>query len=365
MSATESEATTAALLTLQVISQTPEVLLEAIRDPALILAPDSSIVAANTGAQTLFGLAPTSQATQKLQSIVDAQDWHALAQFISSNPALKEWEYRQRSFIPSARQLHAEHNNLAGWILVLHDVTTLKTITRNQSEFMRVVSHDLRSPLTSMQGFASMMEMAGTLTEKQKHFVEKILSGITTMAALVENIQDAGRYDPESGFYEMSRSACDLGDIVAHVLESHLIPAEKTLDIQLNVSADVPVIFADVMMLERAINNLVDNAIKYTPSGGHIAVAVAVINDQLLVSIQDDGPGIPAQHLPHIFERHYRVVRPETKKVKGTGLGLFIVRSVAHRHGGEVWAESTEGQGSTFYMSIPHSGPNLLNPGSS
>lgn len=240
-------------------------------------------------------------------------------------------------------------------------------LNRNQSEFMRIVSHDLRSPLTSMQGFASMLELGlvGDMNEKQKHFVTKILAGITQMTALVDNIQDAGRYDPETGFYDLTRSPCDLREIVRKIVENHLVPAEKALSISVSAADDVPIINADANMLERAIINLFDNAVKYTPDGGKIQVGVKKKEDDVIVFVSDTGLGISLEGQQHLFERHVRIAREEHKRIKGSGLGLFIVRSVAQRHGGDAWVESKEGAGSTFYLSIPLQGPNLVSGNSS
>ncbi len=236
-------------------------------------------------------------------------------------------------------------------------------LTRNQYEFVRIVSHDLRSPLTSIRGFASMLEshMVGELNEKQTHYVGKILSGVTQMTALVDNIQDAGRYDPETGFYEMERKPLDLVEMVRNIVQNHLLPAEKLdLTITAETSEDVPIINADANMLERGIINLVDNAIKYTPNGGRIEVKVKRDDRNIVITVKDNGLGISRENLRQLFQRHFRIRRPEHRLVKGSGLGLFIVRSVALRHGGDAFVESVEGQGSTFGMTIPLTGTNLL-----
>ncbi|GAB4510223.1 MAG: hypothetical protein OHK0046_06640 [Anaerolineae bacterium] len=250
--------------------------------------------------------------------------------------------------------------------ILTHDIMAAarqEKLGRNQSEFMRIVSHDLRSPLTSMQGFASMLEsgMVGELSEKQEHFVQKILAGIAQMASLVDNIQDAGRYDPETGFYEMERTQCDPGELVELIVRSHLLPAEKQeLTLMTDIAEDIPIIRADVNMIERAISNLVDNAIKYTPNGGKIIVGVARQGEYLLIKVKDNGLGISKENQKLLFERHVRIPRQEHKKVKGSGLGLFIVRSVARRHGGDAWVESEEGAGATFFISIPLNEENSL-----
>ena len=238
-----------------------------------------------------------------------------------------------------------------------------KKLMRSQNEFVRLVSHDLRSPLTSMRGFADMLGMVGDLNERQGQFVEKVLSGVAQITALVDNIQDAGRFDPETGFYEMMRSQCDLRDMLNTIVSSYLIPAEKQdLKIDVAVSDDVPIINADSNMLVRAITNLVDNAIKYTPNGRNVDVISYVRDNSVVIGVRDSGLGISPEDQKQLFQRGVRVQRPEHKKVKGSGLGLFIVKSVALRHGGDAWVESEMGVGSVFSFSIPLKGANLVIP---
>lgn len=241
-------------------------------------------------------------------------------------------------------------------------------LMRNQNEFVRIVSHDLRTPLTSMKGFGSMLEsqMAGELNEEQAHFVDKMLSGITQMTGLVDNIQDAGRYDPETGFYEMQRQPSDITDIVHSIVDTHLLPAEKqNLELRFATSDDIPIVNIDDKMIERAVINLVDNAIKYTPDGRQVEVRVQRVDDLIEITVTDNGYGISEENRKYLFQRHYRIQRREHKRVKGSGLGLFIVRSVARQHGGDAFVHSIEGKGSTFGIRIPLAGDNLIGSGAS
>ncbi|MGB7341510.1 MAG: HAMP domain-containing sensor histidine kinase [Phototrophicaceae bacterium] len=233
-------------------------------------------------------------------------------------------------------------------------------LMQNQNEFVRIVSHDLRSPLTSIKGFASMLESAEE-DPKLLHFVVKILSGVTQMTSLVDNIQDAGRYDPETGFYEMDRTPTDLIDMVHKIVNTHLVPAEKEeLTLGVNIDNDIPIVNIDANMIERSIINLVDNAIKYTPNGGRIEVGLQKDKGDLLITISDNGYGISEENRRQLFNRHFRIRRREHTRVKGSGLGLFIVRSVARHHNGDAFVESVENEGSTFGIRIPLSGENLL-----
>lgn len=226
----------------------------------------------------------------------------------------------------------------------------------NQNEFVRIVTHDLRSPLTAIQGFASMIEegAAGKLNEKQQHYISKVVIGTSQLTALVENIADAGRYDPETGFYEMMLVPTDPNEVVRKIISTYLIPTEKAdLKVEVKVQSDTPIIYADQNMLERAAINLLDNAVKYTPNGGHVTISVFTAQDRLYFQVEDTGGGIKPEDLRKLFQRHVRLRHPEHRQVRGAGLGLFIVRTVAIRHGGDAFVHSELGKGSTFGIWIP------------
>ncbi|MBZ0291849.1 MAG: PAS domain-containing protein [Anaerolineae bacterium] len=343
--------------------QLAESLLESVSDPLFVLDEHHHVQLLNPAATKVFKMDEGEARGKNLQEVLQSEELVDLIH--QKNKAQQEWTNEDNlTFVPRMEPIHANDGQIKGWTLALRDITRFKKLNHNQNEFTRIVSHDLRSPLTSMQGFANMLELGlvGELNEKQQHFVEKILNGISQMTALVDNIQDAGRYDPETGFYEISRTHCDLREMVQRITETQLVPAEKQeLELTVHVADDVPIINADTNMLERAITNLIDNAIKYTPNGGSVSVKVYRENDVLRINVKDTGLGISPENQKHLFERHVRIQRQEHRKIKGSGLGLFIVKSVAQRHGGDAGVESTEGQGSTFYMTIPLSGSNLVN----
>jgi signal transduction histidine kinase len=322
-------------------------------DPVIVLDSRWQAVLLNPAARTVLRLPDESD-----DSRADLPE--TLLTMARGDAPIHEWASADgHTYLPRVQPI----GDKLGWLLTLRDTTQINNLSRSQHEFIRLVSHDLRSPLTSMRGFASMLEMqaGGSLSEKQAYYVDKILSGISQMAALVDNIQDAGRFDPETGFYEMNRSQTDVGEIIQQIVESHLVPAEKgELTITVSIAHDLPIINADALMLERAISNLVDNAIKYTPNGGVIEVGGYVKDRAVRVMVKDNGPGISPDDQKLLFRRHSRLVRQENKKIKGSGLGLFIVRSVAQRHGGDAWVESEPGQGSSFFIRIPLEGDNLL-----
>jgi signal transduction histidine kinase len=159
----------------------------------------------------------------------------------------------------------------------------------------------------------------------------------------------------------MHRAPTDLIDMVQNSAKNHLVPAEKEeLSLKINADNSIPIVNVDANMIERSIINLVDNAIKYPPNGGTIEVGIRNENNDIIITVKDDGYGIEANNLKSLFQRHFRIRRREHNRVKGSGLGLFIVRSVARYHGGDAFVESEVGKGSTFGIRIPLRGENLL-----
>lgn len=332
--------------------QLSRALLDSAADPLLVFDADWRLVLMNPEAETIFKAEPGQALAEVVQS-------EALTEFVHEQRPLDEWSFDDKTFIPNVYPI-GERTSEA-WILSLRDITQYKKLNRNQSEFIRIVSHDVRSPLTSMRGFADMMGMVGDLNDKQKQFNEKVLSGINQITALVDNIQDAGLFDIENGFYQLTRSHADMHELVAKVVDNQLIPEEKShLNLSVSVSDDVPILNADVNMLERAVANLVDNAVKYTPDGGQVDVRVHTAAESVVVSVRDNGGGMTPEEQKQLFQRHVRLLRPEHKRIKGGGLGLFIVKSIAQRHGGDAWVTSEVGVGSTFYFNIPLKGANLV-----
>lgn len=338
-------------------AQLLEAVLLAVGDPIVIFDSAWKLAQCNETARSAF---PEAQKDAQPESIFRDDSF---AQALRTNSVPAEWQNSANDhiFIPHLVEQKNNREQVERYVLVLRDITVYKKLNRNQSEFIHIVSHDLRSPLTTIKGYSSMIGMAGPLNEKQKDYSDRVMSGIQQLTSLVDNIQDAGRFDIETGFYVMQRSQCDVSDIVNRVMNSYLIPAEKQeLKLKVDIAPDVPIINADTNMLERALTNLVDNAIKYTPNGGTVTVRAVRKDDRLVLSVTDTGLGIPPDDQKKLFHRHSRLVREEHKRIKGTGLGLFIVKSVAQRHGGDAWVESTINVGSTFGLFLPLTGANMI-----
>jgi len=203
-----------------------------------------------------------------------------------------------------------------------------------------------------MRGYATMLEMAGELNEQQKSYTKMIVQGVDNMAKLVNNLLDLGRIDFGVGLQVESIPVLDILERVTSSLQ--LQAKQKQISLGVEIPKDLPhVIEADQALLQQAVYNLVENALKYTPEGGEVTIHLQTDPSVLTFAVQDTGIGIPKSDLPRLFEKFYRGTNREALVQRGTGLGLAIVRSIAERHGGKVWVESELGKGSVFYLQIP------------
>lgn len=266
-----------------------------------------------------------------------------------------------RTFTVGMSEVAIMRDGERGWVLVLQDVTRFKRLHDNMSEFLATVSHDMRSPLTFMRGYLDMLDMVGPLNERQDEYTNKIATGFDQISDMVDKILKAGRLDPVTGTYRLEREPCDVIDMLDEVVNNLASPAHvKQLVLRRVVGEGIPILNLDRGLVVSAFMNLAENAVKYTPEGGTIEIALYIEDNDLMFRVTDDGYGISAEDQQKLFRRNVRIHRKEWKRVKGSGLGLFIVKNVAQRHGGDTWIDSLEGKGSTFYFSIPLDGPNLL-----
>jgi len=239
-----------------------------------------------------------------------------------------------------------------GRVCILRDVTHFKELDTMKTEFVNTVSHDLRSPLTLMRGYATMLEMVGSINEQQQGYVKKIISGVENMSRLVNNLLDLGRVEAGVGLQLETVPLFDILERVTSTLQ--LLAGQKNIELTVSTPKNtMPLIQADQALFQQAMYNLIENAIKYTPKGGRVDVRMKIDGDGLLFEVQDSGIGIAPIDQPRLFEKFYRGGQREAREQKGSGLGLAIVKSIAERHGGKVWLESQLGKGSTFFLQAP------------
>ena len=234
-----------------------------------------------------------------------------------------------------------------------HDIVEMRRREQLRRDFVANVSHELRTPLTSIKGFAEVLRM-GALedTERRLEFVETIEAHADRLTRLVDDLLAISSLD--SGVSEPEREPLSLIKAVAEATAGLKPQAQrKQIVIRIEPFHDIPQVFADRHQLKQVLTNLVDNAIKFTPERGTIRITAAVSGNRVTVAIADNGIGIPAEDLPRIFERFYRVDKARSREVGGTGLGLSIVKHSVEAHGGQVGVESSPGGGTTFRFSLP------------
>ncbi|MCU0521230.1 MAG: ATP-binding protein, partial [Anaerolineae bacterium] len=256
-----------------------------------------------------------------------------------------------RTFYASVAPIKSSESVTLGVVVVMRDITHFKELDAMKSEFVATVSHDLRAPLTFMRGYTTMLSMVGDLNERQRDYMQRILEGIEQMNSLVGDLLDLRRVESDIG---IRQEPCRLGLVMVEAVEAVRARATaKGVDLRLEPSEGSPTVVGDRTLLRQSISNLVDNAVKYTPSGGEVNVGLDITEDTATVRVSDTGIGIAPGDQERLFEKFYRIKRRETGNVQGTGLGLALVKSIVQRHGGRVWAESVLNEGSTFYIQLP------------
>lgn len=251
----------------------------------------------------------------------------------------------QRSKLRELDRL-AEHLNRMAAKLAEFD--TLK------NDFIANVSHELRSPLAAMEGYVILLLARSSISGKDHDNLLRVNNNLIRLRRLVENLLDVSQIEARG--MQVQTEPFNLDDAIKEVcaLLAPQIEA-RHLKLELKLAQDLPDANADSAKVRQILTNLVDNAVKYNRENGQLTVSVRADSDTLRVSIRDAGPGIPPEHLENIFERFRRLptTSPEIAKIKGVGLGLAISRGLARAMGGNIWAESTVGVGSSFILTLP------------
>jgi two-component system phosphate regulon sensor histidine kinase PhoR len=241
----------------------------------------------------------------------------------------------------------------SGAVVVLHDVTELRRLERVRQDFVANVSHEFKTPLTAIQGFAETL-LGGALEDPKnnRRFLEIMRDHANRLARLTDDLLKLARI--EAGKLELEFSPVGVIEFIERCAETALMKASRkqiTLDIE--IPPGLPPVRGDASLLRDVLQNLVDNAIQYTPPGGRICVSARVNSKEMVIEVADTGIGIPLVDQERIFERFYRVDAARSREAGGTGLGLSIAKHIIDAHDGRLWVESTVGEGSRFSFSIP------------
>ncbi len=242
-------------------------------------------------------------------------------------------------------------NNMAERIE--ENVKTLKKNDKERRDFIANISHDLRSPLASIQGYLEtiIMKDAQLSTDERRKFMDTMYHNVTNLNHLVHQLFELSKLDSMESKPDFE--AFSIGELVQDVVLKYKPQAEKKkINLETKIPLQLPLIIGDIGMIDRVLSNLVDNALRYTGNGGHVRVEVQPRSDHVCVHISDTGPGIPAEDLPHIFDRFYRVDKSRSRRSGGTGIGLTIVKRILNAHDTTITAESEVGMGTTFSFAL-------------
>jgi two-component system, OmpR family, phosphate regulon sensor histidine kinase PhoR len=329
----------------------------------LVLDPDDVILTVNAAAARLLGIDAETARGRRIQEAVRNT---ALLRFIECTRGGSETTEEQL-LLPGATDLHIQAHGTVlqgsaqqgragaqGVVVVLHDLTQQRRLENIRREFVANVSHELKTPITSIKGSVETLQ-EGALADRgdAERFLAIIARQTDRLHAIIEDLLSLSRIEQEAERSEIMFEVCDGRAVLrGAVQDTEHAATERGIALRLTCDDPLP-LRANMRLLEQAVVNLVTNALQYSERGTSVRIGGAREADRVVFRIADEGCGIPAEHLPRIFERFYRVDRARSREAGGTGLGLAIVKHIVQAHGGTVQVESTPGSGSVFTIILP------------
>lgn len=325
-----------------------ELVFNNIHDSVMILDEEKNILLLNPAMCRTFGLDAKTAIGKPVLDVLTHPDLLALVTRTETQDPLN---YHEVSF-PDGRVGNAQLTAIyeVGFAITMQDITYLKEMDRIRSEFVHTVSHDLRSPLTSVMGYSELVERVGPLNENQRDFLNRIRDGIQHITSLVNDLLDLGNV--EAGF-DTQRQFVQLEGILRYTLD--MLQGQiksKRLKVHTDIARSLPALRANPIRLRQVLDNVVGNAIKYSNADGEVKIAIHAEGDQVILQVTDEGLGIPPTDQQYIFDKFYRGSNT-SPEIEGSGLGLAIVKSIVENHQGRIWVESAVGKGSSFFIVLP------------
>ncbi len=316
-----------------------------------------SIITMNSAAHAIFGVIPGMAVGYGLSEVMRNIDFIEFVETAAKTHGaldrdIRLWDKGETLLNTRSTPLLGVGEMRLGTLIVFNDVTRMRRLENMRRDFAANASHEMRTPLTCIKGAVETILLdKADLSEAHGRFYTIIEKNVDRMAQLIEDLLELSRIEQqEGGGFPLISSPVDaVVEASLHLLSGSALAREVAVD----VTGDIGVYaLFDAMLLERAVVNLLDNAIKYSPVGGRITLAIEAGEERVDIRVSDQGKGIPSEHLPRLFERFYRVDSARSRKLGGTGLGLAIVKHVMHILQGTVTVESTPDQGATFTLTL-------------
>jgi two-component system phosphate regulon sensor histidine kinase PhoR len=328
-------------------------ILSEMTDGVILVDAEGAVTMINSAARTLFGM---DDSVPLGASLIRFLGQHQLVDIWKESAQSNDIQVIEMQVPGQGLQLHVTAipvgTELDGnTLIMLRDLTELRRLETVRRDFLSNISHELRTPLASLTALSETLEMGAMEDpEAAERFISLMQKELEALAHLVSELLELSRI--ESGQVPLKLIAVDPCALISQVGERMSLQVQQAgLTMHVECPQELPSVLADPPRLEQVILNLVHNAIKFTPQGGKVTVQAAADQDEVTFIVRDTGVGIPKADLPRIFERFYKT--PQGRQREGTGLGLAIAKHLVEAHGGRIWAESIQGQGSSFYFSIP------------
>ena len=332
-------------------------------DGILVCDRDSCIVLANPAASRMLEIPESrllgnyvsqsnlhSELSRTIEDSLKTED----SAYTSISQELSIGDSREMFLRAHTAPVRNDLGEIMGSVTVLQDISHLKELDKMKSEFIAMVAHELRAPIATVEQQLSVIigGMAGELNEKQQQMITRAKERTRSVLTLIKDLLDFSKI--EAGKMVQYKEPLSLAEVIPRVVEVMKADAVvKNIRIEILPPLSSSIIQADQNSMEGILNNLISNAIKYTPDGGRVTISLDDDDSFVKVSVTDTGIGIKGEDIPRIFDKFYRVKSSDTRQIVGTGLGLSIVKSIVDAHMGTISVESTEGKGTTFSVLLP------------
>jgi two-component system phosphate regulon sensor histidine kinase PhoR len=332
-------------------------ILASMEEGVVVIGPDQRVIYCNSSFSKAAGVQGISGEGRPVMELVRHADLLSFIQKALTDGETMHGEVvvgsiRTRSFAVTSAPIRSGDETI-GAVMVLHDITEIRRLERARRDFIANISHEFKTPLTAIRGFSETL-LGGALedADNRSRFLEIIRDHAMRLGRLTDDLLKLAQI--EAGQLPFEKQAVPAAQVIDPCLEIARIEAkQKNLALDADYASDLPPFYGDVRSLHEILENLLDNAVRYTAPGGHIRVKAVIEGSDMVLSVSDSGIGIPKADQDRIFERFYRADAARSRESGGTGLGLSIVKHLVEVHGGRIRVESEVGQGSTFYIYLP------------